>query len=437
MSKGLIVDSFAGFGGASLGISQALGRSPDIAINHCPDAIRIHALNHPGAVHLTTDIWGVSPLEATGGQAVDLMWASPACTHFSRARGSSPVSKQTRDLSWVVVKWIREVRPAIVCVENVAEILSWKPVTEIKDAKGAPVLGKDGKSLMTPDPAQEDGVTFREWCRAITQEGYSLDWKVLNSADFGSCTARSRLVIVARRDNAPIVWPEPTHSRSGLHGLRKWVPVSSIVDWSLPAPSIFGRKKDLVPKSADRVAKGLLRYVLNAEDPYLAPAEASTANNADLVVPWICRRFGGMTASPITAPFPTITTVGTQNVLACAKLKRAPSNGNLVSAFMVKYYSQGGQHAVMTDPCPTIPTKARMGLVQVTLRGQDFVVTDIGMRMLTARELARAQGFPDSYILAETTGMAIKQIGNSVVPAMAEAVVRALLASPPSKRKAA
>ncbi len=243
-------------------------------------------------------------------------------------------------------------------------------------------------------------------------------------------------MIVARRDKAPIVWPEPTHSRSGLHGLRKWVPVSSVIDWSLPAPSIFGRKKDLVSKSADRVAKGLLRYVLNAENPYLAPTEASAANNADLVVPWICRRFGGMTASSIDTPFPTITTVGTQNVLACAKLKRAPSNGNLVSAFMVKYYSQGGQWAEMTEPCPTIPTKARMGLVQVTLNGKTFIVTDIGMRMLTARELARAQGFPDNYILAEKTTVALKQIGNSVCPQMAEAVVRSQLKPKPRKKAA-
>jgi DNA (cytosine-5)-methyltransferase 1 len=427
MSKGLIVDSFCGFGGFSRGCFQALGRSPDIAINHDPDAIRIHSLNHPGAVHYANDVFQVQPFEATGGQEVELLWASPACTHFSRARGSAPVSKQTRDLSWVVVKWVREVRPAVVCVENVAEMLSWKGVTEIRDAKGATVLGKDGCPLMTPDPAQEDGVTFREWCRAITQEGYSLDWKVLNAADFGAATCRLRLVIIARRDGTRITWPKPTHSRSGRHGLKKWVPTASIVDWSIPTPSIFGRKKDLVPKSADRVARGLLKYVLNAENPYLAPAQANGANNADLVVPWICRRFGGMTASSVDVPFPTITTVGTQNVLACAKLKQAPSDDNLVSAFMVKYYSQGGQHAVMTDPCPTIPTKARMGLVQVTLNGQTFTVTDIGMRMLTARELARAQGFPDSYVLAETTGMAIKQIGNSVVPAMAEAVVRSQL----------
>jgi DNA (cytosine-5)-methyltransferase 1 len=257
------------------------------------------------------------------------------------------------------------------------------------------------------------------------------------AADFGAPTTRRRLVLVARRHNVPVVWPRATHSRSGRGGLKKWLPASSIIDWSIEVPSIFDRKKPLVEKSVDRIIKGLQKFVFTDPNPYLAPAEASTVNHADLIVPWIMKRYGGMVGNSIELPFPTIMVQGTQNVLACAKLKRAPADGTITAAFLAEYYSEGGQHADLRAPFPTIPTKDRFSLVTVTIRGTDYVITDIGYRMLTPRELARAQGFPEDYVLTGNKHAQVARIGNSVCPAMAEAVVRALLASPPSKRKAA
>lgn len=431
---GLITDGFAGGGGASQGIFQATKRHVDIAMNHDYDAIEMHKANHPSTLHYLNDIWKVDPLEATGGQAVWLSWFSPDCTHFSNARGGVPVLKCVRDLAWVAVKWIREVHPENVCIENVREILTWGPLIEKKDKAGQVLRDKDGKALMIPDPARK-GETFREWCQAIRQEGYSLEWRELVAADYGAPTIRKRLVLVARRHNAPITWPKPTHSRTGRNGLKKWLPASSIIDWSIEVPSIFDRKKPLVEKSVARIIKGLQKFVFTDPSPFLAPAQASAANHADLIVPWIMKRYGGVVGASVGAPFPTITCRGTQNVLACAKLKRAPADGSVVAAFLVEYYSEGGQLAKLSLPLPTIPTRDRFALVTVTIRGVDYVVTDIGYRMLTARELANAQGFPTDYVLTGNKHAQVARIGNSVVPAMAEAVVCALLAPP--RRKAA
>ena len=432
--RGLLTDSFCGGGGASQGIFQATGRHVDIATNHDYDAIEMHRANHPETLHYLNDVWKVDPLEATGGQNIELAWFSPDCTHFSNARGGVPVLKCVRDLAWVAVKWIREVHPETVCIENVREILTWGPLIEKRDKAGRVMRDKDGKALLIPDPTRK-GETFTEWCAAIRQEGYSLEWKELVAADYGAPTTRRRLVLVARRHNVAVVWPRATHSRSGRGGLRKWVPASSIIDWSIPTPSIFNRKKPLVEKSVARIIKGLEKFVFTDPNPYLAPAPASKAGHSELVVPWLCQRYGGMVGRTLELPFPTITCRGTQNVLACAKLKRTPADGAVVAAFLTEYYTEGGQHAALTRPLPTIPTRDRFSLITVTLSGVDYVITDIGMRMLTARELACAQGFPADYVLTGTKHAQVARIGNSVAPAMAEAVVRALLASP--RRKAA
>ena len=433
---GLIVDGFAGGGGASQGIFQATKRHVDIAMNHDYDAIEMHKANHPNTLHYLNDIWKVDPLEATGGQTVDLAWFSPDCTHFSNARGGVPVEKCVRDLIWVTTKWIREVHPENVCIENVVELLSYGELMEKRDKDGQVMRNKDGRPLMIPDPARK-GKLFEAWCASVRQEGYSLEWRELVAADYGAPTTRKRLVLVARRHNAAIVWPKPTHSRTGRGGLKKWLPASSIIDWSIEVPSIFDRKKPLVEKSVARIIKGLQRFVFTDPSPFLAPAQASAANHADLIVPWIMKRYGGMVGNRIDLPFPTVMVQGTQNVLACAKLKRAPADGYVTAAFLAEYYSEGGQHADLRAPFPTIPTKDRFGLVTVTIRGTDYVITDIGYRMLTPRELARAQGFPEDYVLTGNKHAQVARIGNSVCPAMAEAVVRALLASPQPKRKAA
>lgn len=434
--QGLIVDSFCGLGGASQGIFYATGAHPDIAINHAYAAVEAHRANHPSTLHYLNDIWKVDPREATGGQEVRLFWGSPDCTHFSNARGGVPVASRVRDLIWVVVKWVRETRPEIVCVENVCELLSYGELMPLLDTRGRPRLGEDGKPLMVPDPAKR-GQLFERWCQAVRQEGYSLDWRELCAADYGAPTTRRRLFLVARRDNARIPWPEPTHDIRGRNGLQKWVPAASVIDWSLPTQSIFTRKKALVEKSEIRLIKGLQKFVLNNGAPFIAPAPASALDHSELVLPWINRRFGGMVGRGVELPWPTITTVPTQNELVCAKLTRAPADGSLVTAFLLEYYSSGGQFCACDAPLNTIPTKDRFNLVTVTLRGQDYVVTDICTRMLTARELARAQGFPEDYILTGTRQEQLARIGNSVVPALAEAVVRVQLRPPVPKRKKA
>jgi len=252
--SGLIVDLFAGGGGASEGIRMALGRCPDVAINHDADAIAMHEANHPSTRHYHEDIFAVSPREATNGRPVSLLWASPSCTHFSRAKGGKPLNEQLRSLAWVVVDWAREVRPAVICLENVAEFQTWGPLLE------------DG----TVDRARA-GETFREFVSALVDLGYRVEWRVLNAADFGAPTSRRRLFLIARCDGLSLAWPAPTHGQ-GLLPVRT---AAECIDWKLPVPSIFGRTRPLAEKTLARIEAGLQRYVFDAEKPFLVPDQAA------------------------------------------------------------------------------------------------------------------------------------------------------------------
>jgi DNA (cytosine-5)-methyltransferase 1 len=289
----IIVDSFAGGGGASTGIEMALGRSPDIAINHNAAALAMHEVNHPGTLHLSKNIWQVDPLEAVGNRPVGLAWFSPDCKHFSKAKGGKPVKRNVRDLAWTVVLWAKRARPAIIILENVEEFQDWGPL----------LYSEDGTCKPCPD---RRGETFKEWVGQLKRLGYKVEFRQLVAADYGAPTTRKRLFLIARRDGQKIVWPAPTHGKPSNPDVvagRKlpWRTAAEIIDWSLPCPSIFETSEEIMAKHglravrplADatmaRVARGVKRYVLDAAKPYIVKFQT------------------GSTGSPIDAPLPTVT----------------------------------------------------------------------------------------------------------------------------------
>ena len=247
----LVVDNFAGGGGASTGIEAAIGRPVDIAVNHSPAAIAMHRANHPDTQHYCEDIWEVDPVEACGGRPVGLAWFSPDCTHHSRAKGGKPRKKEIRGLAWVVIRWAKKVRPRVIMLENVEEFASWGPL--VKD--GYPIKSKAGE-------------TYRQFIGKLSDLGYVVNDKPLVCADYGTPTIRKRLFVIARCDGGPVAWPEPTH---GEGRPEDWIPASEIIDWSLPCPSIFDRKKPLVEKTMRRIAAGLKRFVIDTGEPFIVP----------------------------------------------------------------------------------------------------------------------------------------------------------------------
>ncbi len=249
-----VVDLFAGGGGASTGIEMAIGRHVDIAINHDPEALSLHAANHPQTRHYCEDVFDVDPRAVTADKPVGLLWASPDCKHFSKAKGSKPVSKKIRSLAWVVVKWAKLVRPRIICLENVEEFQTWGP------------LGADNMPIKV-----RTGETFQKWIQSIEKLGYIVEWRTLRACDYGAPTIRKRLFLVARRDGQPIVWPEPTHGR----GLKPYRTAAENIDFTLPCPSIFGRKKSLSENTLRRIAKGIKKFVLDNPEPFIVQVNHS------------------------------------------------------------------------------------------------------------------------------------------------------------------
>lgn len=257
MMQEIIVDNFAGGGGASTGIELATGRSVDIAINHDPAAIAMHRANHPETEHYCESVWDVDPREVTRGRPVGLCWLSPDCKHFSKAKGGKPKEKGIRGLAWVALRWAATVRPRVIMLENVEEFKTWGP------------LLKDG----TPDPKHK-GREFNAFVNALRRQGYQVDWRELRACDYGAPTIRKRFFLIARRDGQPIVWPEPTHGdpdsaavKSGK--LKPWRTAAEIIDWSLPCPSIFERKKPLAENTLRRIARGIQRFVIENENPFI------------------------------------------------------------------------------------------------------------------------------------------------------------------------
>ena len=482
----LVVDLFAGGGGASTGIEQAIGRPVDIAVNHDPQAISLHTANHPQTRHFCSDVFEVDPLTVTEGQPVGLLWASPDCKHFSKAKGGKPVSKKIRGLAWVVIKWAKLTKPRVICLENVEEFQTWGP------------LGPNNR----PCPERK-GLTFQRWKKQLENLGYKVEHRELRACDYGAPTIRKRLFLVARCDGLPIVWPTPTHAKPDAKGkvpagMKPWRTAADCIDWSIPAPSIFERDKPLADATCRRIAKGIMRYVVEAEQPFIVPGVAATlvqtgygerpgqaprvpgldkplgtvvaGQKHALVQAFLAKHYTGVVGHELDKPTGTVTTADHHSLVTANLIHMGHGEGKeggkrwshgirdaqdplntitaqgaaagVVHSFLVKYYSEGGQDAACTDPMHTIPTKDRMGLVMV--RGEPYAIVDIGLRMLTPRELYRAQGFPDSYVI--DTGAAgepitktaqVRMCGNSVCPPLSHALVKANYCERQALRKAA
>lgn len=283
----IIADNFAGGGGASHGIELALGRSPDLAVNHCAEAIAMHTANHPKTRHYIEDVWRVDPRKACAGRPVGLAWFSPDCSHFSSAKGDVPKENRIRGLAWVAVRWAASVAPRVIVLENVREFLTWGPLHKhhvdgcrlvtardkgghriVRD--GAPVkVCKLGKECHYGKPIKaRAGSTFKGFCTRLRKLGYTLEWKLLKACDYGAPTSRLRLFLIARRDGRPIVWPAPTH---GPGTGRPYRTAAECIDWTIPCPSIFDRDEPLADNTLARIARGMQRFVLENGRPFIVP----------------------------------------------------------------------------------------------------------------------------------------------------------------------
>ena len=611
----MIVDNFAGGGGASTGIEAALGRAVDLAINHDEQAIRMHEVNHPGTRHIRNNIWQIDPREVTAGRHVELAWFSPDCKHFSKAKGGKPREKSIRDLAWVVVLWAQRVKPDVILLENVEEFRTWGPLCD----EGKPIKERAGE-------------TFDKWQRELRKAGYKIQWKELRACDYGAPTIRKRFFMIARADRKPIVWPAPTHGKPGSPDVESgkllpWRTAAEIIDWSIPCPSIFDRKKPLAEKTLRRIAHGIMKFVVNNPTPFIVPLThhgsagrsyglsdplptVTGANRGEmaLVSPHITKFRSGAVGHGVDEPMHTVTAnsfvkrpggsaplglveaalspfatyaqqgganrpadepmhtvtasnkdqnciaaahlvhvgngeragqapramdaekpLGTvvaggtkhhavmafmqkfaqngkgsdpgdplhtvmagapRHAVICAHIEQAnggPNNENLagraandplstvatsgsqqrvvtsnllklrgtcrdgqptdeplhtisaggthmaeVRAFLIKYYGNEPDGSGLSNPLGTVTVNDRFGLVTVMVEGEEYVIVDIGMRMLTPRELFNAQGFPADYIIEQdahglpiTKTAQVAKCGNSVCPPMAEALVRA------------
>lgn len=430
MKNNIIIDCFAGGGGASVGIEMALGRPVDIAVNHDPQAIRMHRVNHPDTLHLTEDIFKVDLQKYVGDQHVALMWASPDCTSHSKAKGGQPRNKGLRILPWAVYKHAKALLPDVIIMENVEEIQQWGPLDE------------DGHPI--PERRGED---YKKFITAMIGLGYMFDSRELVAADYGAPTTRKRWYAIFRRDGRDIVWPAPSNSKDGIP-LPKWKECGDYIDWSDLGTSIFGRKKPLADATMDRIGNGVRKYIFENPHPYIVKRKDALA----FVIQYHGEtRQGDSRGQLLTDPIKTIDTSNRYGLVTAFVTKfyktgigqgcdeplhtitTSPGHFGVVSAFLVKYYGTGcGQ--TMDVPLGTITTKDRFGLVNVLIEidGEQYVIKDIFLRMLKPEELKLMQGFPADYIIDhDAAGKTypivgrVARIGNSVVPVMAEALVRA------------
>lgn len=505
-----LVDNFAGAGGGSTGTVQASGRPVTMALNHDPEVVRIHEVNHPETRHYCEDITKVDPRELCRGRKIGLAWFAPECGHFSKSKGAKPRDSKSRGLARVVVDWCKAVRPRLVMVENVEEFEDWGPLND----NGRPDRDRLGEH-------------FRPWVAAIQEAGYAVDWRLLVGADYGAPTTRKRFFLIARCDGRPIIWPEPTHGKGRS---LAWRTAAEIIEWDRPTRSIFDRPKPLVEASLRRIFLGVDRYVLRCADPFIIPCThqgdartyslrdplrtvtaakrgefalvspfiirhghtskktgagvvqgpglpgifrgqslekplgvVTTRDDKNLVVPLFTKHYGGANGhqtpgSPADAPLGSVTVRDHHSVTA-AHLERIEASfitkyygtstgsdmrlplptvtatGSHLAetrAFLVKYYGAGGrfQGQSLREPLHTVTTKARFGLVEIY--GADWQLADIGTRMLTPRELYRAQDFPDDYIIdPEFNGKTLSKeaqtrgAGNAINPCIARALVAA------------
>jgi DNA (cytosine-5)-methyltransferase 1 len=356
-----VVDMFCGAGGESTGIFQAAtGHDMQIhltAINHWERAIETHAANHPSAEHLCQSIEHIDPTKAVLGQRLNLLWASPECTHHSIARGGRPRSDQSRASAWLVLKWLSELYVERVIIENVPEFLSWGPL----DATGHPIQNQKGK-------------TFRAFVSSLRSLGYTVDWKILCAADYGDPTTRRRLFIQAVKGRKRILWPQITHldGSQNLMGYQPWRTARDIIDWSIPGNSIFDRKKPLADATMRRIAAGIEKYWKQYAKPFLAvlygsndvrsldlplPAVTTSGNHHALVepFPFLLGQQSCAVALPVNHPVPTVATAGAIS---------------LVQPFITCFHGGEGserRNHELSAPLPTLDTSNRYGLVEPLL----------------------------------------------------------------------
>ena len=554
----LVVDNFAGGGGASTGIELALGFPVDIAVNHDADAIAMHKVNHPYTRHFQEDVFSIDPVSVTGGREVGIAWFSPDCKHFSRAKGGKPVDKKIRGLSWVILKWaMSSVAPEVIFMENVPEIKTWGPLIEENgQMKPDPMRGGEtfkGFIAMLTNGIEKEQPAFSEACEFLkidpdsedgdllaTGLGYKVAWKEMKACDYGAPTIRNRFYLIARRDGQPIVFPEPTHGK----GRKPYRTAAECIDWSLPCPSIFGRKKELAENTLRRIARGLDKFVIKNPQPFIMqmnyenspqdinkPLSTQTAVNKHYVAvpkvhPYIMSNNTNNACHAAGEPLPTVTT-GNRNFLCAPSLVQYHSEQGkgevrgqeigkpimtidgspryaMSACYLTKYFSGarqagaslaepaptvtaidhsalaaanllhyygGADHASrVNNPLPTVTTLPRHYVVKTYLQKMDaaqdfgnwecvrellnkyagysiaadeilimeidgkwYFISDIGMRMLKARELMLAQGFPPDYIIdieshigkRYSEAKQIARMGNAVCPPVAEALVRA------------
>lgn len=440
----LIVDNFAGGGGASTGIELATGYSVDIAINHDPEAIKMHKANHPNTEHYCENVWAVDPVKACNGHPVGLAWFSPDCKHFSKAKGGKPVEKNIRGLAWVVLKWAALVRPRVIMLENVEEFQTWGPCIPIRDKEtGRVIVNMAGRhdrvkneprtrvaelgevvpvdrQIFKPDP-KRSGQTYKKWRKQLEALGYEIDTKELVAADYGAPTMRKRFFMIARCDGKPIVWPEPTHgpadSEEVKEGLRKpYVGAYTQLDFSLPCPSIFDTAEEikkkygiravrpLAPKTMDRIARGLKKFVLDNPEPFIIqcnhggerrpndirePMPTITGKHGyGIVEPYMVQCKYNNEAQDVQKPIGTLTTVGSHLLVEPymvqigqtgftkdrSKDVREPlttivskNEHCLISPTLIQYHSETAQGEVrgqtIKDPIMTVDGSNRYGLV--------------------------------------------------------------------------
>lgn len=486
----LIVDNFAGGGGASTGIELATGYSVDIAINHDPEAIKMHKANHPNTKHYCENVWAVDPVKACNGHPIGLAWFSPDCKHFSKAKGGKPKDKNIRGLAWVALRWAGLVRP-----RNVEEFKTWGPLNRGHH----PIKAKQGK-------------TFEKFVQQLNDLGYTVEFKELIAADYGAPTMRKRFFMIARCDGKPIVWPDPTHGPADSEEVKKgllkpYVGAYTQLDFSLPCPSIFDTSEEikekygiravrpLAQKTMDRIARGLKKFVLDNPEPFIIqcnhggerrpndirePMPTITGKHGyGIVEPYMVQigqtikdpimtvdgsnRYGLVTSflhkyydggykgagESLEKPLPTVTSWDHNSVVTANLIQmnnhcdgrdvRDPiptitaGDGHFgeVRAFLIKYYGDAtGQD--IEKPLDTVTAKDRFGLV--TIEGVDYQIVDIGLRMLEPKELYGCQGFPDDYIIDhDYTGKTyprseqVKRCGNAVCPPIPAALVKANL----------
>lgn len=295
LSAKLVIDLFAGGGGASTGIEQAIGRHVDVAINHDTDAIGMHEINHPQTRHYREDIRRVDPLAVTRGEAVGLLHASPDCTHHSQALGGQPRSQEIRSLAWMVHRWAGKTRPDVITLENVEQMLQWSPLVAKRDPATGRVITVDktkdaaGKTtyrvaapgevvprhnqFLVPDPKRK-GHNWDHFIQGLRDMGYKVEWRVICNAKVGCHSTRTRLYMIARCDGLPIVWPEQTHAKKPTGTLKAYRPAADCIDWSIPGTSIFGRKKELAEATMRRIAYGMKKFVLECDNPFIVEGAA-------------------------------------------------------------------------------------------------------------------------------------------------------------------